>query len=127
MDLSAHSLCALDWSVITEQLAQHARTGRGQVASAQVDLTPDLAEAECRYRAVAEVDQLESEGERVPLGSIHDLRQVLDRAERGGVLDASDLQQVRDTMVGIHRLQGWVMARGAHSPELQRLLNSKLE
>ena len=88
----------LDWRGVLEQLAARCQTERG--AQRARDLIPleRQTDAAARLQLVGQVRQLGAEGPRISLDGVGDLRQVLERVQRHGVLAAEDLLAVAATL-----------------------------
>jgi len=121
MDLSAHSLRALDWPAILEQLARCARTTLGAGAARALPLAASRDEAAARFAAVDEALALHARGEEAPVGDIGDVTAPVERARRGVVLEHTDLQAVGRTLAGLAALRHWTEARAETAPALADL------
>ncbi len=121
MELQQRSLTVLDWPVVLEALARHARTLRGASLARQTDLAVDAEQVRERYEAVAEVDTLLAEGEPLPIGAVSEIEPELRRAERGGVLDGGELRAVGSCLLALAHLRVFVEERAARLPRLHRL------
>lgn len=122
MDLQDRTLAALDWPVVLEALSRHARTTRGAVRARLPRLSQDLAEIEARYQVVVEIRDLEIVGERVPVGAVTDVEAELDKAGRGGALEAEELRAVGDSLQALRHLRTWVEEHPSELPRLRRLV-----
>lgn len=121
MDLDQRSRSALDWPVVLDALARHARTLRGARAALRLELTADPALVNARYAAAAEVRALEAAGDRVPVGAVGDIEELLERAGRGLTLDGPDLRGVSACLLALRHLRTWIEERQAEVPALRRL------
>lgn len=116
-----HTLSALDWPVVLDALARHARTMRGARAARRPDLAADLEAVTARYAAVAEVRLLELTGERVPVGAVSDVEELLDRAGRGSTLEGEELRLVGSCLLALRQLRRWLEEREEDLPKLRIL------
>lgn len=121
MELQARSFAVLDWPVLLEALARHARTARGAALARLTDLSPDAAGVRERFEAVAELDLLAAEGEAFPVGGVSEIEPALRRAERGGVLDVDELRGMGSCLLALAGLRVFVEERAARLPRLHRL------
>ncbi len=121
MDLDSHSLQALDWPVILEHLASHACTGLGAQAARSGILAASHQQALRRYAEVAEVGQVDSRGEEIPVGAVIDVQPQLAKAARGAVLEPAELQAVARSLRGLWALRHWIEPRADELPALDAL------
>ena len=119
--LDEGTLGGLDWAVILEHLAGHARTIRGRQRAMLPDFADDREATLQRYDAVAEVWSLASLGAELPLGGILDVSKDAVRAERGEVLEVESLQDLGSTLDALSRLEGWVRSKQQEAPALAEI------
>lgn len=118
MDLRSRTLAALDWGVVLDALASHARTMRGARAAAEPRFVQTLAEVADTYAAVSELRTLEAVGERVPVGGVSDIEALLRRAGKGNTLEGDELRAIADCLAALKHLRAWIEER---AEELERL------
>ncbi len=121
MDLEAHSTKALDWPVVLDHLARHARTIQGAEAALRGELAASRDEAMERYAAVDELLSLHARGETPPIGEVADGREHLARAARGAVLETPELQAMTRCLRGLWNLRHWVEVRAEDLPHIDAL------
>lgn len=114
------TLATLDWPVLQDALAEHARTLRGADAARAIPLATDRDEVLRRYQMVRELHTLEDDGDRVPVGSVAHIAPLLDRAARGSVLEAHELQAIGRTCAALEDLRLYLQERGELAPTLAR-------
>ncbi|HXF82837.1 MAG TPA: endonuclease MutS2 [bacterium] len=114
------SLRLLEFHAIRDQLVGHTVTAPGrELAAALVPATdPDVVAR--RLEETEEADRLTADGE-LPLRGAADVRAALQRAARGGTLEAAELLAVRDALRTMRRCKGYVLARAAAAPRLAAL------
>ncbi|MCB9778733.1 MAG: Smr/MutS family protein [Alphaproteobacteria bacterium] len=120
MQLYDRTLAALDWAVVLEGLARHARTLRGADAARRPAFHQDPEAVAAAYAAVAEVRLLEDGGSRVPVGAVSDVRDELLRCSRGATLEPSELRSIGSTMQALRHLRHFLEEADADLPELRR-------
>jgi DNA mismatch repair protein MutS2 len=118
MDLNARTLETLDWQVVLDRLAQHARTQRGAQAALCLDLQADRAGVERVYAELLDVRRLEDIGERMPIGAVLGISEQLDTARHGRVLDVVELAQVATCLRALSDLRIWLQDRAENAPAL---------
>ncbi len=121
MDLVAHSIGALDWQVVLDQLAAGARTTLGAERARYGSLASTRAQALERYAAVQEVLALEAQGDSVPVGDVSDITAAVEQAARGGVLEHAALMAVASSLRGLWNLRHWIESRADDLPSLDQL------
>ncbi len=120
--MNPRTLEALDWPLVLEALARHARTLRGMEAARQPDFADSADDVLARYEAVAEVWLLEREEQKIPCGSVTDVRPALLAAARGEVLEAPDLVGVASCVRALLALRAAILARADEAPRLTTLV-----
>ncbi|MEC7242042.1 MAG: Smr/MutS family protein [Myxococcota bacterium] len=116
--LAEKSRTALDWPEVLQALSSHARSLRGQELALRGQFF-NSAEA-CRT-ALAEVEELESLeelGDRMPCGGLVDVRQAIETAQRGRVLDLQELSDCSEAISSLSRLAKWLEGRSEEAPRL---------
>ena len=98
------TLTALDWPVLQAALATHARTLRGARAAQAVSFAEDRDEVLRRYACVTELQALEIEGERVPVGGVADIAPLLEQLGRGAVLEGPELLVIGRSLQALESL-----------------------
>ena len=122
MDLDHATLGALDWPVVLDALAGHARTRLGAERASTLPLVKTVEAARRRYRAVEEVLAVEAEaGGRVPVGAVVDIREPLERARRGTTLEAEELRLIGSRLDALDQLKRWLEDRAEDAAELDSL------
>jgi DNA mismatch repair protein MutS2 len=92
--LKQDTLRALEWERVLEALARHARSSMGAQCCRGLKLETDLAQATDRQRETVEMSVLQTGTDPFPALPFADLRDVLQRTGKGGVLDSHELRDV---------------------------------
>jgi DNA mismatch repair protein MutS2 len=116
----ATTLNSLDWPVLQQALASHARTIRGALAAHTAELAQDREVVVSLYEMVREFRLLEDDGERVPIGSVQHIAPLLARVAKGAVLEGPELQQIGRTCASLEDLRLYLQDRGEFAPTLAR-------
>ncbi len=114
------TLATLDWHVLQDALAEHARTLRGAEAARAVPLAVERGQVLRLYEMVRELYTLEDDGDRVPVGSVAHIAPLLERAGRGSVLEGPELQSIGRTCAALEDLRLYLQERGDLAPTLAR-------
>jgi DNA mismatch repair protein MutS2 len=111
MTISPKTLSDLEWSKIQAALSARCQTALGAERARQ--LLPDLPrEAAEEELAVAdELRALSDAAEPPPFGGLRDLREKLTLAEKGGILEGSDLLEVAGHLYGLDALRRHLTSR----------------
>ena len=118
--LAEKSRFALDWPEVLEALSSHARSLRGQELARSGQFFPSAEACREALRAVEELEALEELGDRMPTGGLVDVREAIETAARGRVLDLQELSDCADAVSNLARLANWVQARAEDAPRLSR-------
>ena len=108
----------LGWDDLLGHLAARCHTTRGSEAAHALQPSLDVAWIRARLAEVAEARQLCDAGEPMPLAGATDVEEVLERADKGGVLDGLSLRAVATTLTAGSRLRRHVAARILAVPRL---------
>lgn len=119
------TLESLEWTRVMDELRTRCRTPLG-LARIPVDDDQAIFESEhdavrLRLRETTEARLLIDRGAMVPLGGSSDLRTVLARAEKGGVLEPDQLMAVRSTLDAMHATLDFFAQHGEGTPRLAEL------
>jgi DNA mismatch repair protein MutS2 len=99
------ALDVLEFQSIRKRVAAAAVTERGGSLAGALAPSPDAHEVARRQALTAEAIGLLEASEEPPLDGIRDVREVAALAERGGVLTASALRHIGDTVTGSLRVR----------------------
>jgi DNA mismatch repair protein MutS2 len=121
MAIPEKTLIDLAWPELVEHLAATCRTGRGTRVARELDFPESLEDAVTRIGRISEARLLYALEAPPPFGGIHDVDRAIERAEKGGVLDAAELIAIAETVAGCARLGRHVKARQAEAPRLAEI------
>lgn len=121
-EVAESTLESLEWSQIADALRIACRTPIGALILAESSAAGlfEATEEGVRERLAetSEARALLDHDEPPPLGGCADVRDSLGRAEKGGVLEAAELSEVRRTLEAMRSTQHFFDRRRADSPEL---------
>ena len=131
-EISARTLKRLEWSQVLERLCDQCRTPQGRSrfrtpghddseqhaasrgsetepgGEPRLPLEASLASTRIRLAETSEARALLDDGMRPPLGGASDPANILERAERGGLLSAQELLALGSTLAVIHGVVGFL-------------------
>jgi len=115
------SLITLEYPKILERLASYAAFSASAELARRLRPTPDLQEALRRQAVTREARHLLSVRGEIGVGGARDIRPLLDRAARAGVLLGSELLDVKATLEAARDLARFFERRGEEYPHLSRI------
>jgi DNA mismatch repair protein MutS2 len=118
--MDERTLRILEFAKIRERLASRTVTRAGRELAEGLQPSGDVETVRAALAETVEADALTRDGE-VPLRGTHDVRDMLQRASIGSVLDPEELLGLRDTLTAIRRCKGHVQARRDRVPVLADL------
>ncbi len=118
VDLHAHTVSALDWSMVLNELARHASTVAGGRAARDLVLPTDPDPIREVHERVSEVVALGQQALRMPLGGLVDLEPLVEQARRDSVLDLDQVRALAGGIAAIDRLARWLARRHEAVPGL---------
>ncbi len=121
MDLVARTLESLDWPVLLDRLAWHARTLAGARAAESLVLADSAAGCRRLFEEVEEVRGLEVGNDHVPVGPVGDVGGLVERCAAGAVLEGPSLQDIGSTLRALVDLRRWLWDRREAAPLLWSL------
>ncbi|MBB85287.1 MAG: hypothetical protein CL931_15875 [Deltaproteobacteria bacterium] len=121
-EVAESTLESLEWARITDALHIACRTpiGARMLAESSARDLFEASEAGARARLdeTSEARSLLDADEPPPLGGCVDVRPAIGRAEKGGVLEAAELADVRQTLEALHATLRFFDRRREDAPEL---------
>ncbi len=108
----------LGWDALLVELAGRARTRRGAELCRRTAPLDTIEEAHARMAEIGEARALYDRGEPLPLDGVRELDQVVERAERSGVLTSESLCDVAATLVVTARVLQHVRGASKIVPRL---------
>jgi DNA mismatch repair protein MutS2 len=118
MHFASSTLAALGWTRIQQALSARARTEPGQARALQ---RPFLDDREAVLEALALVEEareLRNEPLKLPLGGLTEIRPLLERAARGGLLEPRELTTVTHALFALERTGDTLHERKDKLPRL---------
>ena len=97
--MNPHTLKVLEYSKILEQLAAHCAFSGGAEMARSLLPSDDLKTIQSHLAQTSEAFRLLEQKNDVSFGGVRDLRQYLDKAERGSMLFAPELSEVKNTLL----------------------------
>ncbi len=98
------TLTTLEYSKILEQLAKHCVFPVSAEKARKLRPTDDVIEARRRLAETSEAVQILTTRPDLSIGGARDIREAVDLARHGGVLDPSDLLDVKFTLIAARQL-----------------------
>jgi DNA mismatch repair protein MutS2 len=116
--MNAKALHVLEFDKILHRLAEHTSFSAGRELALGTLPTDDIRLARQWLAETGEARRLLGEHSDVHLGGVHDVRPMLPLAERGVVLLAGDLLEIRSTLLRARVLRGLLTRLEARFPNL---------
>ena len=108
----------LGWDALLVELSQRARTRRGAELCRLTAPLGTIDEAQARMAEIGEAQALHDRAEPLPLVGVRELDQVVERAERSGILTGESLCDVAATLAVVGRVLAHVRAVRKVAPRL---------
>ncbi len=96
--MDANALRTLEYPKILDRLAKHASFSAGKDLALGLQPSTDIREIVRRQRGTAEARRLQQLKPRTGLQGAHDVRQLAEKAERGGILQPEELLNIASTL-----------------------------
>ncbi len=116
--MNAKALHVLEFHKILHRLAEHTSFSAGRELALGTLPTDDIRLARQWLAETTEARRLLGEHSDVHLGGVHDVRPMLPLAERGAVLLASDLLEIRSTLLRARALRNLLTRLETRFPNL---------
>jgi DNA mismatch repair protein MutS2 len=116
--MNAKALHVLEFDKILQRLAEHSSFSAGRELALNMLPTYDLSLARQWLAETTEARRLLGEHSDVHLGGVHDVRPLLPLAERGAVLLAGDLLEIRSTLLRARTLRALLTRLESRFPNL---------
>ncbi|HEY6725342.1 MAG TPA: Smr/MutS family protein [Polyangiaceae bacterium] len=126
-ELCSRSREALDYPELLAVLARGAASAPGSAAVLALTPAAQFEEAELRTKWLASALELDRNGSELPRGAFSDIREVLDRAERGAHVSGAELFDVFRVLEQAQRLRQFVQPHKASHPLLAGLITSEAQ
>ena len=115
------TLTTLDWPTVLDAFAECAYTTLGAHAIHNLDPLDSVHAVQLAFDQIDELIALELEGERIPVGGIEDISELLKRSAKGEVLDGLELRQAGQTLGALRSLSWFLTSRQEEMPHLGQL------
>lgn len=119
--LPAKTLCDLEWETLLAELANHCRTEWGCDTARRLPHLLELEQVERRLDECDEAAKWVTEGEPPKFGGVTDVREGLERAGLGGVLEPAVLRAVSDLARASDRITKSLRQRGDRAPLMAQI------
>ena len=116
--MDEHTLRILEFDKILDRLGRFCSFEISQEMARAWRPTTDLGEARLWQQETEEARSLLGQQPELHLGGVHDLRQLLDQAERGATLAPPDLLAVSSTILRARRLRQILVRNASQFPAL---------
>jgi DNA mismatch repair protein MutS2 len=116
--MNPKALHVLEFDKILHRMAEHTSFSAGRELALSTLPTDDLSLARQWLAETTEARRLLGEHSDVHLGGVHDVRPMLPLAERGAVLLAGDLLEIRSTLLRARTLRGLLTRLETRFPNL---------
>ncbi|MCX6049699.1 MAG: endonuclease MutS2 [Chloroflexi bacterium] len=103
--MNPHTLKVLEYSKILEQLAGYCAFSGGAEMARSLLPSDDLITIKTQLAQTSEAFRLLEQKNDVSFGGVKDLRQFLEKAERGSMLFAPDLLEIKNTLLRARNLR----------------------
>lgn len=112
------TLKELGWTELLAKLAQRCHSERAKQAVADLPLHKEAPAIEALLDQVSEARELHGSGDPLPFGEVFELRPVLARLDKEGVLSGPTLLQVAETLRSLARLARFLRDHRGRAPSL---------
>ncbi|NOK63638.1 MAG: endonuclease MutS2 [Chloroflexi bacterium AL-W] len=104
MSISQQTLITLEFPKILARLAQYTAFSASRELALALSPSTDVAEVRHRLRRTGEARLLLDEYPETSIGGTRDVRDAMQRAQRGGVLDAAVFLEIESTLANCRRM-----------------------
>ncbi len=122
MTMHEPSLTALEYRKILERLARQTSFSAGRALALALYPSSDLVEVRRRLAATSEAARLLRGSSPIGIGGARDIRPLVERAEREGILEGHQLLEVLDTLRAAAQLQRALERLDESFPMLRELI-----
>src|SRR5262249_41001329 len=116
----ARSLAAVEWPRVLEALEERVATSYGRAQQQALAFLDNLPEIHLSLGRIQEMRSLIETGGLLIFGGIHPIRDIVERAEKAGRLEVSELADVLSTQKRIVEI-GNALQKAGESPKLREL------
>jgi DNA mismatch repair protein MutS2 len=116
------SLNALEYSKVLERLARHTSFSAGRSLALNLQPAVDPDDVRARLGATSEAARLLQGRSPISIGGARDVRPLVERAEREGILDPHQFLELLSTLQAAGRLRGMLQRLDESCPILRSLI-----
>jgi DNA mismatch repair protein MutS2 len=116
--MNPHTLRVLEYEQVRALLAEQISTDLGRERVAELAPLDDEKDIQPRLQETSEARRLIDVAGSLPLGGIHDVRHAVETAARDGLIEATALLDLADTIAAGRRLRGFLLKRAEEAPRL---------
>ena len=116
--MDSHTLELLEFDKVRALVAARAACSLGKSEAFRLEPSVDPAEIHDRQSLTTEMVEAIRAGVRPSFGGLHDIRQLVRRAQVGGALEAEELAETGETLRAIGELDRWLNRIGNQFPRL---------
>jgi DNA mismatch repair protein MutS2 len=127
VDISERTLSALGFDQVRAAVAGRTRTEMGRTRAAARGFLPSADEVLASYRLVGEARALKAEPLSLPIGGLSDVRPLIDRAGRGGLLEPKELIAVTHVLFAFEKALETLRARKERLPTMLAIASAMPE
>ncbi len=120
MTITDHVLETLEFSKVRERLARYTSFAASRELALALRPSSDRAEVEQRQRLTSEACLFQEQYPEAGVGGARDIRPLVEHAARGGIIEASDLMNVLNTLASMRTLRQWLLKLDAEDFPLLR-------
>jgi DNA mismatch repair protein MutS2 len=113
--MDTKTLQVLEYPKILERLVANCDFSASAAAARALEPTTSLDLALARQQETTEARLLLSTHDNVSIGGAHDIREKVELARHGGVLDATDLLDVKSTLISCRELKRALLGKNAET------------
>jgi DNA mismatch repair protein MutS2 len=118
--MDTKTLTVLEFPKILARLADFCDFSGSAELARQLTPTPDFSDASARLAETTEARRLFDSSD-LSIGSAHDIREQVDLARHGGVLDPKELLDVQSTLISMRTLRRYFEKHAEASPHLAEI------
>jgi DNA mismatch repair protein MutS2 len=127
VDISERTLSALGFDQVRSAVAGRTRTEMGRTRAIARSFLPSADEVLASFRLVSEARALKAEPLSLPIGGLTDVRPLIDRAGRGGLLEPKELIAVTHVLFAFEKALETLRARKEKLPTMLAIASAMPE
>jgi DNA mismatch repair protein MutS2 len=119
--MDEHSIRVLEFETVKEMLGERTACALGREIICELEPTASLPIAQERQKETSEARGILQEEGSIPLGGIHDIRSLVQKAVLSAVLQPSELADVAETLASGRRLKAFIVKRAERYANLAQI------